>query len=572
MAIKIKRIIFILFLCCIYNKLSCQIFKDTTVNYINRIISDSEAITKINQLLEQKNNSVEVRAQLQLKLALRTSNMGKYEEVIKLTNEFIIEQEPKILNFIPRLYNTKAGAYYYTFNVDKAIESLEKGIEYAEKVKDYPSLYTMSSNLGGLLTDQASVKGYTNNYSKAEKILLNALKINEANNKEHDMQYYLTKRILAIVYQTTNRNKEAERMYLDAIEGFTKLKDFGPAYMGAMTFYAQFLGKQKRSNEAFIYLDKAIEAQRGSDNMKDLTALYYVASGLYKDANNKDKALLYLDSSYCNQLKEFEDVQNKAIASSEAKFGNEILKRDVQIANQKKQKYIFISGLIALLALLSGLVVFYRQKRKYARQKIVMQKQAMDAYLEGEEKEKIRLSRELHDGIAQDLLALRFAFQKQGVAESELYEIDKIGTEVRNLSHQLMPLTLKMMGLIPAIEEMCNKLFPMANIEHEIITSGIEQRLPLTLETSLYRILQELVQNIIKHSKANHVIIQLILKNNFINLIVEDNGTGFNQTKSSDGIGMHNLKSRVQMINGNLSYESADGDGTVTIVRVPVNI
>jgi two-component system, NarL family, sensor histidine kinase LiaS len=90
---------------------------------------------------------------------------------------------------------------------------------------------------------------------------------------------------------------------------------------------------------------------------------------------------------------------------------------------------------------------------------------------------------------AQDLLALRYAFRKQGVPENELYEIDKIGTEVRNLSHQLMPLSLKMLGLITAIAEMCNKLFPVSIIEHEIIITGLDQRLPLTLETSLYRIL-----------------------------------------------------------------------------------
>jgi signal transduction histidine kinase len=547
-----------------------QVGKDTSFEFLNRIVSDTEALKKINEMLADKKYSVERHANLQVKLVGRHNGMGKYEEALKLANQFILEQEPKLLTYIPRLYNMKAGAYYYMFNVDKGMECIEKGIGYAEKLKDYPTLITMSSNLGAMYSDRASVKGNKTDYLKAEEILRKAIIINEEQTKDLNLQYYLTKRLLAITVQALGKRKEAEQLYLEAIEGLTRIKEFGEAYMGALTFYARFLSEEKRSTEAFAYLEKAIEVQRKSNNKKDLTALYYVAHGLYKDANDKDKALLYLDSTYRNQLIEFEDVQNNAIAASEAKFGNEILKKDILIANQKKQKYIFLAGLIASIGLLIGIAVYYRQKRKDEKQKIALQKQTMDAYLQGEEKEKVRLSRELHDGIAQDLLALRFTFQKYGMAEQELNEIDKIGSEVRNLSHQLMPLTLKMMGLIPAIEEMCNKLFPPSNIEHEIMSNGIDDRLPLTLETSLYRITQELVQNIIKHSNANYVMIQIANKNNFINLIVQDNGSGFDANKKADGIGLHNLKSRVQMINGKLSFESNESDGTIAIIRVPL--
>jgi signal transduction histidine kinase len=190
--------------------------------------------------------------------------------------------------------------------------------------------------------------------------------------------------------------------------------------------------------------------------------------------------------------------------------------------------------------------------------------------MEGEEKEKNRLSKELHDGIAQDLLALRFMFQKQGVNETTLYEIDKIGEEIRSLSHQLMPLTLKMIGLVSALEELCEKLFSNTVIKYEFTANGVTERLPLPLEINLYRIVQELFQNIIKHSKADTVVIQLFQMNSFINLIVEDNGTGFDELQSKSGYGLYNLKSRVQMINGNLRFESESGDGTTTIIRVPV--
>jgi signal transduction histidine kinase len=569
---KYKLIVILyLSLFCRFHCLHAQNIKDTSIEYINRIESDSEAIIKINELLANKNNSIEIRANLQMKLASSTTRIQKFEQALKITNEFIIEQEAKISTFLPQLYNTKARAYYYMFNVEKAIEALEIGLKYAEKNKDYTTYYTIASNIGGLYADRASVKGNKNDFAKAENILQKSLKVNEEQNKEKNAQYFLTKRILAIVYQATNRKKEAEKLFVEAIEGFTIIKEFGPAYSGALIFYARLLSEMNRGKEAFTFLQNAIEIQRKSNNLKDLSALFYVAASIYKDAGQKEMAFSYMDSAYRNQLKEFENVQTKAIATSEAKFGNEILKRDVEIANQKKQRLVFISSMIAALAIITFLSLYLYQKKKDIQQKLKSQKQTIDAYLEGEEKEKVRLSRELHDGIAQDLLALRFTFQKQGLSEINLQEIDKIGAEVRDLSHQLMPLTLKMLGLVPAMEEMCNKLFPPCNIDYELVADGFEQRLSSTLEISLYRISQELVQNIIKHSNANHVLIQLIKKNNYMNLIVEDNGLGFDDTNPKQGIGLHNLQSRVQLINGQLRYESAKGDGTTTIVRVPLS-
>jgi signal transduction histidine kinase len=390
--------------------------------------------------------------------------------------------------------------------------------------------------------------------------------------KDSNMQFYLAKRILAMNYQKTNRKAEAEKLYLEAINGFTQIKEFGEPYTGALMFYSDLLSDLNRSNEAFAYLQKAIDVQRNSNNMKDLTALYYTAALVYKKANKKDMALLYHDSAYYNQLKEFQDVQLKATTDAEVKFGNEILKRDVQIANQKKQKYIFIAGLVSLLAALSGILFYYRQKRKDAKQKLEAHQQSTQAYINGEEKEKIRLSRELHDGIAQELLALHFTLKKNGIPEKDLEDITKIGQDIRNLSHELMPLTLKMLGLVPAIEEVSNKILSTATTTYELNVTGIEERLPQNLEISLYRIFQELAQNIIKHSAATHVSIQIILKNSFVNLIVEDNGKGFDETKKVEGIGLSNLKSRVQMVNGQLNYESSEGEGTTTIVRVPVKV
>lgn len=541
---------------------NAQMIKDSSVEYLNLIVNNDSAIHLIKGLLLKENNSLEIRSNLQMKLANRYSGIPKYDSAIWYANKFIAEQEPKTKIFLPKLYNIKAGGYYYTFNLNKGMESLEKGIYYAEQIKDSNSLAVMSSNLGALLTD----KGL---FLKAEASLLKAIKYNKQNNGGLRMQFYLTKRLLGTTYEFLKKNKEAEENYLDALVGMKENKISGPPYFGALTFYARFLSNQKRSKEAFNYLIKSIEVSKSSNNQKDLSALYYVTSLVYKESNQKDSAIAFLEKAYANQLAEFQQEQSATIATSEAKFGNEILKRDIQITKINKEKLYYVISLIIFIALLSWISIYFYQKRKDARAKLQLQKQTIDAYLDGEEKEKVRLSRELHDGIAQDLMALHFTLKKENVSAESLNEIDKIGIDIRNLSHQLMPLTLKLLGLIAAMEEVCNKALSGSNIRYELNAESITERLPFKLETSLYRIFQELIQNIVKHSKATEVIIQLILKNNTINLIVEDNGLGIDESKQKIGIGLHNLKSRVEMINGQVKYESENGDGTVIIVRVP---
>ena len=542
---------------------NAQMIKDSSVEYLNKIGNNDSAIHLIKGLLLKENNSLEIRCNLQMKLANRYLAIPKYDSAIWYANKFIAEQEPKTKFFLPKLYNIKAGGYYYMFNLDKGMESLEKGIYYAEQIGDSNSLTVMSSNLGAMLADRQQ-------FEKAEANLLKALKYNKKTNEGLRMQFYLTKRLLGTTYEFLKRNKEAEQNYLEALDGLKENKILGPAYFGALTFYARFLSKQKRSKEAFEYLNKSIEVSKSNNNQKDLSALYYVTSLVYKESSQKDSAIAFLDRAYANQLVEFQQEQSATIATSEAKFGNEILKRDAQIAKINKEKLYFVITLLIFIALLSWISFYFYQKRKDARAKLELQKQTIDAYMDGEEKEKVRLSRELHDGIAQDLLALHFALKRENISVERLNEIDKIGQEVRGLSHQLMPLTLKMLGLVPAMEEICNRALSSTNISYEFKTEGIKDRLPLKLETSLYRIFQELIQNIVKHSKASEVMVQLLMKNNSINLIVEDNGLGFEESKQKNGLGLHNLKSRIQMINGQLKYESENGNGTVIIVRVPL--
>lgn len=135
----------------------------------------------------------------------------------------------------------------------------------------------------------------------------------------------------------------------------------------------------------------------------------------------------------------------------------------------------------------------------------------------------------------------------------------------------MMPIALREYGLIPSLENLLQKTLSNNNIKYDFETVNIEERLSEKIEVCLYRITQELLNNVIKHSKANFVSLVISKHQDFISLIFEDNGTGFNETEVKKGIGMTSLSSRLEIVNGELKFESSEGSGTMAIIKIPIN-
>ena len=141
--------------------------------------------------------------------------------------------------------------------------------------------------------------------------------------------------------------------------------------------------------------------------------------------------------------------------------------------------------------------------------------------------------------------------------------------EVRNVSHALKPDVLEHFGLVPAIEEVCSTLSseigPAISFNH----IDVERRFHEDVEINIYRIVQELLNNCIKHANANDVFVTLIKDNDSLVLTVEDDGQGISQTDHT-GIGMNNVKLRVGLINGEIEIDSTEGKGSLINIEVPI--
>lgn len=203
--------------------------------------------------------------------------------------------------------------------------------------------------------------------------------------------------------------------------------------------------------------------------------------------------------------------------------------------------------------------------------------------IEGQEQEKRRISEELHDGLGGTLAAVRISldqFRRQlaGQPEVKLADFDyalnllrEATEDVRRISHDMGAVRLKHGGLVPALKDMCQNLSRHQRFVAKLETEGLETlRINGEVEFHLYRIAQELFQNVIKHAQANQIKLQLTHAGGRLHLYMWDDGRGFDPELVRQGMGMENLRLRTQQLNGKIHVDSAPGKGTYTHISIPV--
>ena len=245
--------------------------------------------------------------------------------------------------------------------------------------------------------------------------------------------------------------------------------------------------------------------------------------------------------------------------------------------------FIAIAFFIEIMVL-SGLLA-YRVKiiqntsERLLIEKNLIQQQRTQAVLEAEERERIRIARDLHDGIGQTLAAARMTLGnyifKKNIDSVEITNsldlLEETIREVREISHNMMPSSLTKFGLTSALKQLANKINALGNIELELQIIGIKERFDEKTELTLYRIVQEVISNIIRHAEAKKVNIELIKHDDELILIIEDDGKGFDtENIKNNGIGLKNIATRVEYLNGSVIFDSTIGRGTSVIVEIPL--
>lgn len=294
---------------------------------------------------------------------------------------------------------------------------------------------------------------------------------------------------------------------------------------------------------------------------------------------------------------------SEKIADVEAKYQNEKKQSEIlQLEKNKKiqslsirQKstlnYVLFASVVALLIV--GFLIYRNllNRQRLAKQQEELQEQrirelekdkqlvAVDSMLKGQEEERSRLAKDLHDGLGGLLSGVKFSLSNMkdnlivtpdnmAVFERSLDMLDTSIKELRRVAHNMMPEMLIKFGLDEALKEYSNNVTATKLLSVRYQSFGMTERLDSSTEIIIYRIVQELINNIMKHASASEALVQLIREENRLSVLVEDNGKGFDTSilENSRGAGWTNIKSRVDYLKGRLDVHSDPNKGTsVTI-------
>ena len=514
-----------------------------------------------------------------------------YQYYLKSKKIYIaLDSIDKAMDINFQIYNLITVQDNYT-NIYK--KYLDEYIAHAEKTQDPTRLAKSYYALGEMAFDNEKPK---QSIAWFKKSLALYLKLNRKKDASDTYAY------IAGVYNEKLHKHDSAIFYLDKqledIKSYGDVEDLCLNYMNhAASYY--YLGNHK----------KAIEYLKIADNLplnKYKTKINeHIYEFLYKnydaigDYNNAYK-YLQLNKQFADSLNAVE--QNIAINDLDKKYRtkekeleNTLLKSDLKTNRILTYSIIFL--LIAIIVIAGLIIKNSRRREKISRQEKLIEQQklekalkdyelnSIDMMLEGQEKERQRIANDLHDNLGSMLATLKLNFENLKLRKMELREeenklydrtdelIEEAYQKVRRLAHAKNAGVFASEGLIPAIQKLAEKISIPGKLQLQVIAFGFKERLENSLEIAIFRTVQELATNIIKHSQATEATIHLTDHGDNINIIIEDNGVGFDRKNidTADGMGLQNIKKKIVQLGGNFEIDTTPGKGTTIIIDIPVN-
>ena len=355
--------------------------------------------------------------------------------------------------------------------------------------------------------------------------------------------------------------------------------------------------KNKEYKSAIKYFDQASEVLKG----KQLVILLNNLKDAYKGQGNAQKALEYsekmqhLNDSILNSENQnsFIEIQTKYETEKKEREILELktLNQEAEFKSITNRNYL----LLALTALLiTVLIAYLLSKNSKRKQVIALQKvkiknqefkqqikdqelQGIDAIISAQEKERSKIAADLHDNFGSKVATLKLYLESFNDADGFQSYYEKLKeltnttySEIRKIARNKNFGTFINKGLIPSTKLIANQISATNKISISVINVDVNHRVENAIEIQIFRVLQELLTNIIKHANATEVVIQFSEIDDALNVLVEDNGKGFNASEESSGMGLKNIKDRMENINGEIMIDSTEGNGTTIILTIPL--
>ena len=505
--------------------------------------------------------------------------------------------------FMDRLQYLKPdeyGALATNFNnigmIHEAIDKNPKALEFFGKAIELHRKIDNRQLIGGTLSNMGVIYFKLKEYDKALQHYIESIDI---------MKQLGDKGILSILYENRGNVYKEQGKFQLAINNYNESlvfsKELADAYgiasvngnLGeAYAYLHQYPAAIDYLNRSRLQSEQ-IGASSLTMNADRILAKTYAGMKNYTKAYEHQQAYQILRDSIFNENK------NKQIQELQTRYETERKNNEIEILNADNQlkaaslqkekliRNISIAGLLLIVATAWVIVRNIRQKSRIARElaakneelsrQQIMQLEKdkkielMDAMMTAEEKERTRVARDLHDGISGLLAATRMQFEGSR-HEAGLASLDKASTEVRRIAHNMIPELLMRFGLAEALADFLNGIQTAHGINIHFEQSGLDIPFDRKNELTIYRIIQELINNTIKHAQASEILVQMIGNQELLSITIEDNGTGFDagNLTSKSGIGISNILSRVQYLGGEIKFQSTKDSGSSVYIQLPV--
>lgn len=573
--------------------------------------------------IENYTNAVRLWEQLGNKAALAKTytNIGiAYQNENNLPNS--LEFYFKALNIAEEIkdFNLVAFEQSNIGSLYQIIGDYKKAIQYDSLSMDYFKKTGNQEEVAGNLVGLGNAYKSLGNLDQALDAMLEGLKIYT------EMNYPFGKALslcnIATVYDAQKNYLKALKFQHQALNEFTMLHDengMSTAQLQLGDYYYKIAlepgymiqdkliptSKNECLHLSISYLQKAIPVLAKRNSLSDLSVAYKIMADDQRELKNYEAAIesylkynFYKDSVFsietAQKIANHETQHEIDLRESKIKLlAKDITLKDINAQNQRTTRNALIGGILALLMISTLLIVYYKRKQQsekmLADEKINtllkdQELQSVSNMLEVQEQERTRIAADLHDRLGSMLSTVKLYFNsveeqidQMKAQNKEQYSkatslLDEACDEVRKISHNLVSGELIKFGIVSALNQLKETINETGKLQINVLSFGMEHRLDSSIEISLYRVIQEMMNNILKHSKASEVTIQLNKDENNLNIVVEDNGIGFDHEAAlqKNGMGLKSIETRIKQLKGSVSYDTGKGRGTTTIIDIPV--
>jgi len=485
---------------------------------------------------------------------------------------------------VASVYNNIGLLFNKLENTEKASLNFQLALENYQQVGD-------SIGISAALNNKGLMFAKNMNSDSAHYYFDKAAEISKRNNNIYGL--CISHQGKANFYLQVNNTADAKKYYTLSR---TLAQSIKQPYQEAssMLGLAQVLLKEDDLSNALNEATAALEIGKQMNNQVLQYQCHEVLSQIYEKKGLVEESLQHF-RKYVNMKDELlnqtvlHQIYNLEISTlSQANVLQQLQIESQELSISKKNNLLIFIGVAFFLVIIGTYLLYlnYKHKQQVKLQQAIInltEKKSRDA-VAAEIQERKRIGRELHDGLGQVLSVVRLNLsvlhQRKQLGESrkeELFDttfksIDEAFNELRNISHNLAPTLLSEKGLIEALKNLSDIINKTNHLRMQIESFGFETELDGLTEHTIYRAIQELLNNTIKHANASLFTVQLIKSKKEVTFMVEDNGNGFNvnDAEANNSGGISNIKSRVENLNGTIYVDSMINRGTIVSITIPL--